>query len=139
VLKDSGDPKGATEALQRAIALEPNQPSLHVQLATLESQAGDKEAAAAERKIAAELSREANSRQRAGFALNSGRVLLQQNKLDDAILQLSTAAQADPSLAEPHSLLAEAYARQGKSADAALERQRAAAIERQHAPADSHP
>jgi protein O-GlcNAc transferase len=139
VLKDSGDPKGATEALQRAIALEPNQPSLHVQLATLESQAGDKEAAAAERKIAAELSREANSRQRAGFALNSGRVLLQQNKLDDAILQLNTAAQAEPSLVEPHSLLAEAYARQGKSADAALERQRAAAIERKGGTGDSHP
>jgi protein O-GlcNAc transferase len=139
VLKDSGDPKGATEALQRAIALQPNQPSLHVQLATLEFQAGDKEAAAAERKIAAELSREANSRQRAGFALNSGRVLLQQNKLDDAILQLNTAAQADPSLVEPHSLLAEAYARQGKSADAALERQRAAEIERKGATGDSHP
>jgi protein O-GlcNAc transferase len=139
VLKESGDPKGATEALQRAIALQPNQPSLHVQLATLESQAGDKEAAAAERKIAAELSREANSRQRAGFALNSGRVLLQQNKLDDAILQLNTAAQADPSLVEPHSLLAEAYARQGKSADAALERQRASAIERKGATGDSHP
>jgi tetratricopeptide (TPR) repeat protein len=139
VLKDSGDPKGATEALQRAIALEPNQPSLHVQLATLESQAGDKEAAAAERKIAAELSREANSRQRAGFALNSGRVLLQQNKLDDAILQLNTAAQADPTLVEPHRLLAEAYGRQGKSADAALERQRAAAIERKGATGDSHP
>jgi protein O-GlcNAc transferase len=139
VLKDSGDPKGATEALQRAIALQPNQPSLHVQLAALESQAGDREAAAAERKIAADLSREANSRQRAGFALNSGRVLLQQNKLDDAILQLNTAAQADPTLVEPHSLLAEAYGRQGKSADAALERQRASAIERQRAPGDSHP
>jgi tetratricopeptide (TPR) repeat protein len=139
VLKDSGDPKGATEALQRAIALQPNQPSLHVQLGALESQAGDKEAAAAERKIAADLSREANSRQRAGFALNSGRVLLQQNKLDDAILQLNTAAQADPTLVEPHSLLAEAYARQGKSADAALERQRASAIGRQHAPAGTPP
>jgi protein O-GlcNAc transferase len=139
VLKDSGDPKGATEALQRAIALQPNQPSLHVQLATLESQAGDKEAAAAERKIAADLSREANSRQRAGFALNSGRVLLEQNKLDDAILQLNTAAQADPTLVEPHSLLAEAYGRQGKSADAALERQRASAIERKGATGDGHP
>jgi protein O-GlcNAc transferase len=139
VLKDSGDPKGASEALQRAIALQPNQPSLHVQLAALESQAGDKEAAAAERKIAADLSREANSRQRAGFALNSGRALLGQNKLDDAILQLNTAAQADPTLVEPHSLLAEAYARQGKSADAALERQRASAIERKGASVGSHP
>jgi protein O-GlcNAc transferase len=139
VLKDSGDPKGATAALQRAAALEPNQPSLHVQLAALESQAGDKEAAAAERKIAADLSRQANSRQRAGFALDSGRALLEQGKLDDAILQLNTAAQADPTLAEPHSLLAEAYARQGKSADAALERQRVSALERKGALVDSHP
>jgi len=139
VLKDAGDPKGATEALQRAIALQPGQPSLHVQLATLESQAGDTAGATAERKIAANLSREANSRQRASFALNSGRVLLEQNKLDDAILQLNTAVQADPTLVEPHSLLAEAYGRQGKSADAALERQRASAIERKGAPADSHP
>jgi protein O-GlcNAc transferase len=139
VLKDSGDPKGATEALQRAIALEPNQPSLHVQLAALESQSGDREAATAERKIAADLSREANSRQRAGFALNSGRVLLEQNKLDEAILQLNTAAQADPTLVEPHSLLAEAYGRQGKSADAALERQRASANEHKGSAADSHP
>jgi protein O-GlcNAc transferase len=130
VLKDSGDSKGATEALQHAITFEPNQPSLHVQLATLESQAGDKDAAARERKIAADLSREVNSRQRASFALKSGRALLEQNKLDDAILQLNTAAQADPSLVEPHSLLAEAYGRQGKSADAALERQRASSIER---------
>ena len=139
VLKDSGDPKGATKALQHAIALQPNQPSLHVQLATLESQAGDKEAAAAERKIAADLSRDANSRQRASFALNSGRVLLEQNKLDDAILQLNTAAQADPKLIEPHNLLATAYTRQGKSADAAIERQRALDLERQGATANPHP
>jgi protein O-GlcNAc transferase len=139
VLKDSGDSKGATKALQHAIALQPNQPSLHVQLATLESQAGDKEAAAAERKIAADLSRDANSRQRASFALNSGRVLLEQNKLDDAILQLNTAAQADPKLIEPHNLLATAYTRQGKSADAAIERQRALELERQGATGSPHP
>jgi protein O-GlcNAc transferase len=139
VLKDSGDSKGATEALQRAIALEPNQPSLHVQLATLKSQAGDTEGAAAERKVAANLSREANSRQRASFALNSGRVLLEQNKLDDAILQLNTAVQADPKLIEPHNLLATAYTRQGKSADAAVERQRAMDLERQGATANPRP
>jgi protein O-GlcNAc transferase len=139
VLKDSGNPKGATEALQHAIALEPGQPSLHVQLATLESQAGDKEGAAAERKIAADLSRDANSRQRASFALNSGRALLEQNKLDDAILQLNTAVQADPKLVEPHNLLATAYTRQGKSADAAVERQRAMDLERQGATANPHP
>jgi tetratricopeptide (TPR) repeat protein len=128
VLKDSGDPQGATDALQRAIALQPDQPGLHIQLATLKSQAGDKDAASAERKVAADLSRIAISRQRASFALKSGRALLGENKVSEAIVQLNTAVEADPKLAEPHSLLADAYARQGKPADAALERQRAAAL-----------
>lgn len=139
VLKDSGDANGAAEALKRAIALQPNQPSLHIQLAALESQAGDKDGAAAERRIAADLSRDAITRQRASFALKSGRALLDQNKLDDAIQQFNTAAQADPKLAEPHSLLAEAYSRQGKSADAALERQRATTLEHQAGPETTHP
>jgi tetratricopeptide (TPR) repeat protein len=129
VLKDAGDSANATAALKRAITLQPDQPSLHIQLATLEAQAGDKEAAAADRKIAADLSRAATSRQRASFALKSGRALLSDGKLDEAILQLTTATQAEPTLAEPHRLLSEAYARQGKSADAALERNKAAALE----------
>ena len=125
VLKDSGDATAAADALRHAIGLQPDQPSLHIQLATLEIQAGHPTEAAAERKIAADLSRAAMSHQRAEFALKSGRTLLQQNKLDDAVFQLTTAAHAEPSLAEPHRLLAEAYMRQGKAADAALERQQA--------------
>ena len=139
VLKDSGDSTGAAETLKHAIALEPGQPGLHIQLAAIEAQAGQKDAAAADRKIAADLSRDAISRQRAGFALNSGRALLNQNKLDDAIVQFNNAAQADPTLIEPHNLLADAYTRQGKSADAALERQRALTIERQRASPDTRP
>jgi protein O-GlcNAc transferase len=138
VLKESGDPNGAAEALKHAIALEPEQPSLHIQLAAIESEGGQKDAAAADRKIAAELSRAAVSRQHASFALKSGRALLDQNKLEEAILQLNTAAQADPTLAEPHSLLADAYTRQGKVADAALERKTAEQINSQHS-APSHP
>lgn len=128
VLKESGDNIGALEALKRAITLRPDQPSLYIQLAAIESQAGDKEAATNDRKIAADLSRAATSRQRASFALKSGRALLDQNKLEEAILQLNTATQADPSLPEPHMLLADAYTRQGKPADAALERKRADAL-----------
>ena len=67
VLKDSGDTAGATDALKRAIALEPDQPSLHIQLAALEMEAGEKEAAATDRKIAAELTRAAANRQRLGL------------------------------------------------------------------------
>jgi predicted Zn-dependent protease len=68
------------------------------------------------------------TRQRASFALKSGRALFAENKLDDALVQLNTAVQADPKSAEAHQLLAEVYARQGKAADAALERSRAAAL-----------
>lgn len=128
VLKDSDDPAGALDALTRAVALEPDQPSLHIQLAALDIEAGKRTEAAAERKIAADLSRSANNRQRAGFALRSGRVLLDQNKLPEAILQLNTAVQADPTLAEPHRLLAEVYTRQGKTDEAAAEQKLAAAL-----------
>jgi tetratricopeptide (TPR) repeat protein len=132
VLKDSGDPAAAAEAFKRAIELQPDQPSLHIQLATIESQSGLKDAAASERRIAADLSRAANARQRASFALKSGRALIDDNKLPDAILQLNTAIQADPTLPEPHTLLADAYTRQGRTADAAVERQRAYELEQQH-------
>ncbi len=128
VLKDSGDSRGANEALRRAIALEPDQPGLHIQLAALESQAGDKDAASAERKIAADLSRAAISHQRASFALKSARALLSEHKVPEAVVQLLVAVQAEPKLAEPHALLADAYTRQGKLADAALQRQLAAAL-----------
>ena len=126
VLKDSDDHAGALDALTRAVVLEPDQPSLHIQIAALDMEAGKRSEAAAERKIAADLSRAANNRQRASFALKSGRVLLDQNKLPEAILQLNTAVQADPTLAEPHRLLAEAYTRQGKTDEAAAERKLAA-------------
>lgn len=128
VLKDSGDPAAAAEALQHAIALQPDQPSLHIQLAALDTQAGRTADGAAERKIAADLSRAALSHQRAEFALKSGRTLLEQNKLPEAVVQLNNAAAAAPSLPEPHRLLADAYTRQGKAAEAALERKQAAAL-----------
>jgi protein O-GlcNAc transferase len=139
VLKDSGDPSAATDALRRAIELEPDQPSLHIQLASLEAQSGQKDAAAADRRIAADLSRVSISRQRASFALKSGRALLDENKLTEAILQLNTAAEADHTLAEPHTLLAEVYSRLGRTADAAVERQRAIDINRAHDGSSPHP
>ena len=126
VLKDSELPGEAADALLHAIALQPDQPSLHIQLAAIEAAQGKRTEAAAERKIAADLSRVATNRQRASFALRSGRALLDQGKLPEAILQLHTAAEADPTLAEPHTLLAQALERQGKAAESALEREKAA-------------
>ena len=129
VLKDNGEAAAATEALRHAIELQPDQPSLHIQLAALEVQAGDSTSAAAERKIAARLSRAAISRQRASFALRSGRALLAENKLPEAVLQLTTATHADPTLAEPHALLADVYSRQGNAAAAAVERSTALSLQ----------
>jgi len=128
VLKEGDDAAGATEAIKRAIQLEPDQPSLHIQLAALEQQAGDKEAAANDRKVAAELSRNAITAQRLRFALQSGKALLEQNKIAEAIVQFNNAVRADPKSSEPHRLLADAYSRQSKQAEAALERQRANAL-----------
>jgi Flp pilus assembly protein TadD len=129
VLKDADDTAEAIDAIHHAAALEPEQPSLHVQLAALLVRTGQPAQAAAERKLAADLSRAAVSRQRASFALKSGRALLMEGKLPEAIVQLKTAADADPQMAECHALLAEALSRQGKLAEAALERQRADALQ----------
>ncbi len=136
VLKEA-DPPAAIDALHQAITLAPNQPGLHIQLAALYVRSGDPAGAAAERKRAADLSRLAMSQQRATFALNSGRALLAEGKLPEAITQLTAAAQADPSLADPHKLLADALARQGKSIEAARERLRAQELD--HPSREDHP
>ncbi|MDP9038090.1 MAG: tetratricopeptide repeat protein [Acidobacteriota bacterium] len=133
VLKEAGRQADAREALRRAIALEPDQPGLHIELAALESQAGEKDAAAQERKVAADLSRAAAVRQRASFALKSGRSLLGEGKVSEAISQLTIAVEADSGLVEGHRLLADAYTRQGSTAKAAIERKTASALAAQAA------
>ncbi|HTC74248.1 MAG TPA: tetratricopeptide repeat protein, partial [Edaphobacter sp.] len=125
VYKDSDEPQKGAAALRRAIELMPNQPSPHISLAAILIQQGDSAGAAAERKKAADLSRIAVSRQRANFALDSGKALLKRGQIADAIVQLQTAVEADPNYAEAHSALADALDRQGQSAAAALERQKA--------------
>jgi protein O-GlcNAc transferase len=129
VLKDSDNTTEAIAAFQHATTLRPDQPNLHVQLAALLIRTGHPDQALAERKLAAELSRTAVSHQHATFALKSGRTLLAEGKLPEAILQLNAATDADPKLAEPHTLLAEALFRQGKLTEAALERRRAADLQ----------
>ena len=125
VYKETGQMQKAADALRRAIALLPNQPSPHISLAAILSQQGDRAGAVAERKKAADLSRIAVSRQRADFALDTGRALLKKGQVADAVAQLQTAVDADPSYADAHSALADGLERQGKTADAALERQKA--------------
>jgi protein O-GlcNAc transferase len=122
VYKQTDQPDQASAALRKAIALLPDQPSPHITLAAILAQQGDTAAAARERKIAADLSRIAVSRQRASFALDSGRLLLKRGQIPEAIEQLQTAIAAAPDSPDPHLALAEALDRQGHSAEAAAER-----------------
>jgi Flp pilus assembly protein TadD len=139
VYKQNDQPDKAIAALRRAIELMPNQPSPHITLASILVRQGDTAGAAAERKIAADLSRVAVSRQRANFSLDSGRALLQRGQVAEAVTQLQAAVTADPSYAEAHAALADAYTRQGRTADAALERQQAQKLAAQKPSPTSHP
>ncbi|HTF71126.1 MAG TPA: tetratricopeptide repeat protein, partial [Edaphobacter sp.] len=78
--------------------------------------------------------------QRANFSLDSGRALLKRGQIAEAITQLQAAVAADPDYAEAHAALAEALTQQGRTADAALERQRAQRLAQAQPPKpDSHP
>jgi protein O-GlcNAc transferase len=129
--KEAGDPAKAEEALRRAIALLPEQPSPHITLASILAERGEKENAAAERKIAAQLSREAGGKQRAQFALDSGRALLARGQVNEAIVQLQTAVTAEPELLDAHLALADAFSRAGRNPEALGERQKAATLVKQ--------
>jgi protein O-GlcNAc transferase len=122
--KQAGDSAKAEEALRHAIALSPDQPSPHITLAGLLAEQGNKEDAAAERKIAAQLSRAAAGKQRAQFALDSGRALLARGQVNDAIVQLQTAVSAEPELLAAHVALADALSRAGRNSEALAERQK---------------
>jgi protein O-GlcNAc transferase len=140
VYKETDEPQKGVAALHRAIELLPNQPSPHISLAAILIQLGDTAGAAAERKKAADLSRIAVSRQRANFALDSSRTLLKRGQVAEALVQLQSAVDADPNYAEAHFALADALDRQGRSADAALERQKAEKLSKTpRAPGDVAP
>ena len=132
VYKEDSDPARASRALRQAIALDPSQPSTHVTLAAILAQGGDQPGAAEERRQAADLSRAAVSQQRASFALKSGQALLAQGKLKEAEAQLRTAIQAAPRDPSGHLALAEVLGREGREADAALERQQASSSGSSH-------
>jgi Flp pilus assembly protein TadD len=131
VYKQMNQPEKAIPALRRAIELLPAQPGPHITLAAILADQGDRDGATAERKKGAELSRIAVSRQRAEFALGSGTALLRSGKLAEAITQLQAAIAADPGYAAPHRILAEALTRQGNAGEAAIERQKADALDTQ--------
>jgi Flp pilus assembly protein TadD len=146
----------ARDALEKAIPLLPGQPGPRVTLAgvladqagaaitaadaaeaagdqpkadELRAQAKDLRSQAAEyRRQGADLARSAVSRQKAAFALNAGNQLLLRGQIADAVARYQESIAADPTFAEPHTQLAIAYDRQGRSADAAAERDRATTL-----------
>ena len=126
--KSLGQPDGGIRALQMAIQLQPGLPGNHITLAAIYAQQGRRDDAAAERKLAADLSRAAVNKQKANFALDSARTLLQAGHAEEAVRQIGLAIAADPENAAAHLALANALAAQGKAADAAVERQKAAAL-----------
>ena len=130
VYKQQNDLANAADALREAIKLAPNQPGTHITLAGVLAEQGHKDEAAAERKIAADLTRAATNRQRATFAVNSGNLLMQQGKISDAIARYEDAVTSDPTYIDGHRGLADALARAGRTAEAEAEREKVAQIEK---------
>jgi protein O-GlcNAc transferase len=118
----------AEAALQEAIRRLPEQPDPHLTLAAVLVKQNQPAEATAERKKAAGLMRANMNRQRAEVASNSGNSLLRSGKVEDAIVEFRNAVSYDPDYAEAHMGLANALQRQGNSAEAAAERQKAEAL-----------
>ena len=119
----------AESALREAIQQLPQQPDPHLTLAAVLAKENQPAEATAERKKAAELMRTNMNHQRAEVSTNSGNTLLKSGKIDDAITDFREALSFDPNYAEAHLGLAEAFEQQGKAADAAVERQKAHALQ----------
>ncbi len=116
----------AVDALHEAIKQLPSQPDPHLTLAAVLTRQNLATEAAAERKQAATLMRANMNRQRAEVATNAGRSLLKKGDLAGAVRQFQDALGYDAQYTEAHLALAEAYQAQGRSAEAASERQKAA-------------
>jgi protein O-GlcNAc transferase len=116
----------AVTALHEAIRQMPDQPDAHLTLASVLVKQNQSAEAFAERKVAANLMRANMNRQRAEVATNTGNTLLRSGSVDDAIVQFQDALSYDPNYTDAHLGLANALDRQGKTTEAAMERQKAA-------------
>ena len=125
VLKQMDHKAEAEEALRKAVELQPDQPGAHITLAGVLAEQGKAQEAAAERKVAAGLSRTAVNHQRAQLNTNAGNQSLQRGEIAEAVSRYQEAIAADPDYAEAHRQLAVAYERQGRAQDAAAERAKA--------------
>ncbi len=125
----------AEHALRQAIQQLPTQADPHLILATVLIKQGQTEEAVEERKLAANLMREHMNLQRAEVATNSGKSLLNDGKIDEAIVEFHNAISFDPTFAEAHAELATALDKQGKSAEAQKERDAALSLRQKAEPA----
>jgi protein O-GlcNAc transferase len=120
----------AADALREAIQQKPDQPDSHLTLAMVLQEQGHAAEAAAERKKGADLERVVMNRQRAEVSTNTGNALLEKGQIADAVERFQEALSDDPGYARAHRGLADALERQGKEAEAAAERQKAAELEK---------
>jgi tetratricopeptide (TPR) repeat protein len=134
VYKQQSDLPNAERALREAVRLLPDQPGSHITLAGVLAAQGKKDEAAAERKTAADLTRAATNRQRAMFAANTGKLLLQQGNIPEAIDRFQEALASDPNYLDARRGLVDAFTRAGRAADADAERQKIAGIEKTQPP-----
>ena len=116
----------AIKALNESIRQNPLQADPHLTLATVLAKQHQTAEATEERRKAADLMREHMNLQRAEVSTHSGDSLLAGGKVDEAITDYREALSFDPNYMQAHDGLAKALERQGKSIEAAAERQKAA-------------
>ena len=120
----------AAAALQEATRQRPDQPDPHLTLAAVLTKQNLPAEALLERRKAAELMRANMNRQRAEVATNAGNGLLKNGDLAAAVERFRDALTYDASYPEAHRGLAKVLDAQGKTVEAAAERERANAPER---------
>jgi protein O-GlcNAc transferase len=120
----------AESALREAIKQLPQQPDPHLTLAAVFAKENQPVEATAERKKAADLMHANMNHQRAEVSTNSGNTQLKSGKIDDAIVDFREALSFDPDYPNAHLGLATALEQQGKTTDAAAERQKAEALQK---------
>ena len=118
----------AVSALREAIRQSPMQADPHLTLAAVLAKQGQPGEATEERRKAADLMRIHMNSQRAEVSTHSGDSLLADGKVDDAIADYREALSFDANYVGAHEGLARALERQGKTMEAALEREKATTL-----------
>jgi protein O-GlcNAc transferase len=120
----------AVSALREAIRQSPAQADPHLTLAAVLAKQNQPAEATEERRKAADLMRSHMNFQRAEVATHSANSLLTSGKVEEAVAGFRDALSFDGNYAEAHEGLAKALERQGKSIEAAAEREKATALQK---------